>query len=90
MKEYKLPLEKISNDLNEKIYKSKEDFFEVLDFFKYWQQSSSGNKYLMNKQLMKEFFTFDKIDDYIANLDVNLDKERKELIDTYKIKERDF
>jgi hypothetical protein len=82
LKEYKL-LDTISMELNNKIFKSKKDFFETLDIFKYWQQSSSGNRYELDKNFMKEFFDFDKIDEYIKNLK-KLTESEKELLEMWK------
>lgn len=83
MLDFKIPIDSISEELNNKIFNSKEEFFEVLEFFKYWQQSSSGNRYLMDKDLMTNFFTLDEVDNYINQLPSNLNDAEKELIEIY-------
>lgn len=90
MKEYGLSLENISYEFNKKVFNSKKDFFEVLEVFKYWQQSSSGNKYLINKELMEDFFTLEDIDNYINNLDTDINSEEKDLLNIYKLDSRNF
>lgn len=55
MQDYKISIENLTKELQEKVFNSQKDFFEVLNFFKYWQQSSSGNRYLIRKTLMKDF-----------------------------------
>lgn len=83
MKDFEISIDRLSKEFNSKIFNSKDDFFEVLEFFKYWQQSSSGNKYLMDKELMNIFFDLEKVDDYITNITSEINEDEKELIEIY-------
>lgn len=83
MKDYKISIENLTKEFQEKVFNSREDFFEVLNFFKYWQQSSSGNQYLIRKPLMEDFFNLEDIQKYINNLDINDDKTEQELFEIY-------
>ncbi|MDR1555030.1 MAG: KAP family NTPase [Campylobacteraceae bacterium] len=86
MKYYGL-LDGISARFREKIFSSKEWFFKILNFFKYWQRSSSENRYLIDKELIKEVLSIEEIDTYIKNLDAeNLTKNEKELLDIWSRK----
>lgn len=83
MKDYSISIENLTNELQEKVFNSQKDFFEILEFFKYWQQSSSGNKYLINKKLMQEFFNLEEIDKYINGLNIKDNEKEKELLEIY-------
>lgn len=47
------------------------------------QQSSSGNKYLMDKELISIFFNLEKVDEYITNITSELNEDEKEVIEIY-------
>ncbi|MDR1007266.1 MAG: KAP family NTPase [Campylobacteraceae bacterium] len=83
MKQYGL-FDNISVKFREIIFSSNEWFFKILNLFKYWQQSSSGNKYLINKEFIKEVSPIEEIDTYIKTLNTkSLTKKEKELLDVW-------
>jgi predicted KAP-like P-loop ATPase len=83
MKDYGL-FDNMAIKLREKIFSSDEWFFKILNLFKYWHKSSSKNRYLINKELLKEVLPIEEIDAYIKNLDIkSLNKEEKELLDIW-------
>lgn len=84
LEEFKLDIEELKKEFELKLFKSKEDFFEILKFFKYWQKASDGSKYLMDKQLMKKIFDMNEINTFIKKLK-DLTKEEQELLDIYKL-----
>jgi hypothetical protein len=84
---FHLSLEKMSNELNEYIFKTQNNFFNILQKFKYWQLSSSGSRWLIDKTSLKKLINLNEINNYTIDLHKkNLDSNEKELLEIWERK----
>ncbi|WP_066402570.1 KAP family P-loop NTPase fold protein [Aliarcobacter cryaerophilus] len=84
----KIDLERISNELNQKIFKSEKDFFEVLNLFKYKQITSSWCGDMIRKDSISKLIDILKIEEYIEKLDKNkLKNDEQYLIEVWNRKD---
>ena len=84
-KEFDFSLESLSKELKVFMFNNNdENFFQVMEKIKYWQMSSDGNEYLINKDILKELNCLDETINYIDNLDRSklLEKD-KQLLDIW-------
>jgi len=75
---FDLTLDKIANELNNYIFQTSDNFFNVINKFKYWQMSSDGNRWLIAKDSLKRLTNLEEIENYISDL------KKKDLIDNKK------
>ncbi len=86
-KEFDFSLENFAKELQEFMFKNNSNFFQILDKLKYWQMSSSGNQWLINKNVLKELGLLDRTTTYIENIDINeLSNKEKELLEIWNQK----
>ena len=78
-----ISLDKISKEINEYIFKSNDNFFKVLEKFKYWQSSSNGSEWLINKEVFGKLVDLEEVKKYIDDLDENKKNEYKELLEIW-------
>lgn len=79
-KYFEVSIDKISQEINEYMFKSDYDFFRVIEKFKYWQLSSNGSKWLINKEALAKLVDLETIQKYIDNLNEKTKIEYKELL----------
>ncbi len=83
-KKYSLDLVELSKELSSFMFKNNENFFLILDKVKYWQMSSSGNEYLINKNILIELNCLDQTIDFITNIKkYDLEAKQKELLEIW-------
>ncbi|WP_418186513.1 KAP family P-loop NTPase fold protein [Aliarcobacter lanthieri] len=82
-KYFEVSFEKISKEINEYMFKSDNNFFKVLGKFKYWQLSSNGSKWLINRETLGKLVDLETIQKYIDNLDEKTKIEYKELLEVW-------
>lgn len=75
---FDLSLDKIADELNNYIFQTSDNFFKVIDKFKYWQMSTEGNRWLIAKDSLGKLINLEDVDKYINNL------EKKDLTDSEK------
>jgi len=86
---FDLTLDKISNELNDYIFKTNDNFFIIINKFKYWQMSSDGNRWLIAKESLKKLINLEEIDNYINELkQKDLNDTEKELLEIWNRKTR--
>jgi len=86
---FDLTLDKISNELNDYIFKTNDNFFTIINKFKYWQMSSDGNRWLIAKESLKKLINLEEIDNYINELkQKDLNETEKELLEIWNRKTR--
>lgn len=78
-----ISLDKISKEINKYIFKSNDNFFKVLEKFKYWQSSSNGSEWLINKEVFGKLVDLEEVKKYIDDLDENKKNEYKELLEIW-------
>lgn len=85
-----LPLEDLYKEINEFTFNSNENFFITLEFFKYWQQSSSINLWLIDKEHFGKIIDIERVEKYINNLNKNeLSVENLDLVKIWNTPWRD-
>jgi hypothetical protein len=75
---------KIKKEINEYMFESSDNFFKILEKFKYWQLSSNGSKWLINKDTLGKLVDLNSVQKYIDRLDETNNVKYKEVIDIYK------
>jgi hypothetical protein len=86
---FDLTLDKIKEELNNFIFKEKDNFFKVIDKFKYLQYSSDGSEWLIQKSFLENLIDLEKIEEYINKLKVtDLDDTEQELLKIWNKKFR--
>lgn len=84
----KIDLKIISNELIQKIFKSKEDFFEVLSLFKYKQVTSSWCGDMIRKDSISKLMDTSKVEEFIEKLDRDkLKNDEQYLIEVWNRKD---
>jgi len=87
-KEFEFDIKAFSKELEKFMFKNNTNFFQVLDKLKYWQMSSSGNQWLINKNVLKELYLLEKTIQYIENLNLEkLSQNEKELLEIWNQKD---
>ena len=87
-KEFNFSLENFTKEVQEFMFVNNSNFFQILEKLKYWQMSSSGNQWLINKNVLKEIDLLDRTIKYIEN--INMDKlsdAEKELLKIWNQKD---
>lgn len=80
-KEFDFSLESISKELKAFMFKNNENFFKVIEKIKYWQMSSDGNEYLINKNILKVLDCLEKTINYIDKINKDeLIEQNKQLL----------
>lgn len=86
---FDLTLDKISNELNDYIFKTNDNFFTIMNKFKYWQISSDGNRWLIAKDILKKLISLEDVEKYISDLkQKDLSDNQKELLEIWNRKTR--
>lgn len=86
---FDLTLDKISNELNDYIFKTNDNFFTLINKFKYWQMSSDGNRWLIAKDSLSKLIDLNEIKKFIDNLnETSLNDTEKELLEIWNRKTR--
>lgn len=86
---FDLTLDKIANELNNYIFQTSDNFFNVINKFKYWQMSSDGNRWLIAKDSLKRLTNLEEIENYISDLkQKDLKDNKKELLEIWNRKTR--
>jgi len=87
-KEFEFDIEPFSKELEEFMFKNNTNFFQVLDKLKYWQMSSSGNQWLINKNVLRELDLLEKTIQYVKSLNLEkLSQNEKELLEIWNQKD---
>ncbi|MCR8711192.1 KAP family P-loop NTPase fold protein [Aliarcobacter butzleri] len=82
-KYFEASFDRISKEINEYIFKSNDNFFKILEKFKYWQLSSNGSEWLIDKKTLKELVDLEEVQKYIDCLDKEIKIEYKELLEIW-------
>ena len=86
---FDLTLDKIANELNNYIFQTSDNFFNVINKFKYWQMSSNGNRWLIAKDSLTKLISLEDIEKYISDLkQKDLSDNQKELLEIWNRKTR--
>ncbi|MCG3701355.1 KAP family NTPase [Aliarcobacter butzleri] len=80
---FEVSFDKISKEINEYIFKSNDNFFKIFEKFKYWQLSSNGSEWLINKEVLRKFVDLEEVQKYINNLDDEIKIQYKELLEIW-------
>lgn len=81
---FEASFDKISKEINEYMFETHNNFFKILEKFKYWQLSSNGSRWLINKDALGKVVDLNTVQKYIDSLDERNNLKYKELIDIYK------
>lgn len=81
---FEASFDKISKEINEYMFKTPNNFFKILEKFKYWQLSSNGSRWLISKDALAKLVDLNNVQKYIDSLDEINNLKYKELIDIYK------
>lgn len=81
---FEVSLEKIKKEINAYMFETPNNFFKVLEKFKYWQLTSNGSRWLINKDVLEKLVDLNTVQKYIDSLDETNNVKYKELIDIYK------
>ncbi|MCT7535555.1 KAP family NTPase [Aliarcobacter cryaerophilus] len=57
-KYFEVSLEKIKKEINKYMFETHNNFFNVLEKFKYWQLSSNGSRWLINSEVLNKLLNF--------------------------------
>jgi len=80
-KEFNISLENLSKELKSFMFINNKNFFKIMKKIKYWQMSSDGNEYLINKNILKELNCLEETITYINRIDKDkLSEEEKQLL----------
>lgn len=78
----------LSKELMDRIFKTKEDFFQILELFKYRQITSSWSGDMMDKSKIGKLLEISEIEKYLEALDIEmLNDEEKYLIEVWNRKD---
>lgn len=80
---FEASFDKIKKEINEYIFKSNDNFFKILEKFKYWQLSSNGSKWLINRETLGKLVDLEEVQKYIDCLDKEIKIEYKELLEIW-------
>ncbi|MFX4278358.1 KAP family P-loop NTPase fold protein [Aliarcobacter butzleri] len=80
---FEVSFDKISKEINEYMFKLNDNFFKILEKFKYWQLSSNGSEWLINKEVLRKFVDLEEVQKYINNLDDEIKIQYKELLEIW-------
>jgi predicted KAP-like P-loop ATPase len=81
---FDITLDKISEELNNYIFQTKDNFFTIINKFKYWQMSSDGNRWLISKDSLKKLINLEEVENFINNLKVDdLNDLEQELLEIW-------
>ena len=83
-KEFNFSLENLSKELKIFMFLNDENFFRIIEKIKYWQMSSDGNEYLINKNILKELNCLEETITYIDKIDKDkLSGEEQQLLNIW-------
>ena len=81
---FDITLDKISQELSDYIFKTKFNFFIIINKFKYWQMSSDGNRWLIAKDSLKKLINLEEVEKFINDLKVDdLKDTEQELLEIW-------
>jgi len=88
-KEFNFSIESLSKELNIFMFIDNKNFFKIIKKIEYWQISSDGNEYLINKNILKELKCLDKAIEFISKIDeTKLMEAEKDLLAIWNKKSR--
>lgn len=80
---FEASFDKIKKEINEYIFKLDDNFFKVLEKFKYWHLSSNGSEWLINKEVFGKLVDLEEVQKYIDCLDENKKNDYKEVLEIW-------
>lgn len=83
-KNFEASLEKIKKEINEYMFETHDNFFKVLEKFKYWQLSSNGSRWLINREVLNKLVDLKRIQEYIDELNNEIKEPNKEILDIWE------
>ena len=83
-KYFEASLEKIKKEINEYMFQTHDNFFKVLEKFKYWQLSSNGSRWLINREVLNKLVDLKRIQEYIDELNNEIKEPNKEILEIWE------
>lgn len=83
-KYFEASLEKIKKEINEYMFQTHDNFFKVLEKFKYWQLSSNGSRWLINREVLNKLVNLKRIQEYIDELNNEIKEPNKEILEIWE------
>lgn len=83
-KYFEASLEKIKKEINEYMFQTHDNFFKVLEKFKYWQLSSNGSRWLINREVLNKLVDLKIIQEYIDELNNEIKEPNKEILEIWE------
>ncbi|MBF7066496.1 hypothetical protein [Aliarcobacter butzleri] len=80
---FEVSLDKISKEINEYMFETPNNFFKILEKFKYWQLSTSGSEWLINKEVLGKLVDLEEVQKYIDDLDDEIKNGYKEVLEIW-------
>lgn len=83
-KYFEASLEKIKKEIIEYMFQTHDNFFKVLEKFKYWQLSSNGSRWLINREVLNKLVDLKRIQEYIDELNNEIKEPNKEILEIWE------
>ena len=83
-KYFEASLEKIKKEINKYMFETHNNFFNVLEKFKYWQLSSNGSRWLINSEVLNKLVDLKIIQEYIDELNNEIKESNKEILEIWE------
>lgn len=76
--------DKIKKEINEYIFEASDNFFKVFEKFKYWQLSSNGSRWSINREVLNKLVDLKRIQEYIDELNNEIKEPNKEILEIWE------